>query len=134
MRVDYYILQSETLEASQHFLLRLIEKVYHKQHPIRIEFETQTACEAWDALLWAYKPDAFIPHECTAPQTIAIDCPYLTQAPVGINLSLTPWFENLPSRIIEIVFNDPNCREQKRTHYKAYQNKKFDMMVHNLTA
>lgn len=134
MRVDYYLLKSDSLEASQGFLIRLIEKIYHKQHPIQIQFEFEQDCLTWNDLLWTYEAASFLPHDQIAPTTLSIMCPYLTQACVGLNLSLRPWLVDAPDRIIEVVFNNPKHREQQRINYKSYQNQKFDMMVHNLTA
>ncbi|MFO1258672.1 MAG: DNA polymerase III subunit chi [Gammaproteobacteria bacterium] len=133
MRVDYYLLKSESLNASQSFLIRFIEKIYHKQHPIQIQFESEEDCTTWNDLLWTYDAASFLPHDQIAPTILKIECPYLTQSWVGLNLSLKPWLVNLPSRIIEIVFNNSTHREQQRLNYKSYQNQKFDIMIHNLT-
>ena len=131
MRVDFYLITGNTTEAHQGFLLRLIEKIYYKTHPILMKFDSNESCTKWDEILWAYKSTAFIPHTCIDPCLLSIDAPTLKSALVGINLAPHPWIEG-PPRIIEIVPDDPVMRQQSRLNYKTYQKQKFDMMVHNL--
>lgn len=144
-QVDFYILPDTTSEARWLFACKLIEKVYRLGFQIHVNLDNLVECTQLSELLWAFKPESFLPHiilskdsqrpeQCPItlststeePAFKALNCEATTQL-VFINLSSQRGASELSSliptatRIAEIVVQEPECLASTRERYKLYQ-------------
>ncbi len=128
-KIDFYVLPSASGQKSLHFACQLIEKVYAEQKNIFVHTETHAEAERFDALLWTYRDDSFIPHALFQPHDdhsppIQIgfgDAPN-KQLDTLLNLSQAiPAFYKQFNHVIEIVFPDPIVQQSARQRYKQYR-------------
>lgn len=138
VRVDFYLLPSEQPHHRWLFACRLIEKAYKKNHKIYIHCANQQDAELLDELLWTFKEDSFIPHNLQGegpepPPPVQIG---FEKEPRGFNDLLINLASDVPSyyfkfkRVIELVSNDMNEKEQSRSHYKFYRSQQCELYTH----
>lgn len=143
-QVDFYILPETTSEARWLFACKLIEKVYRLGFQIHVNLDTLVECTQLSELLWAFKPESFLPHiilskDSQRPEQCPITLSTSTEEPafkalnceaaqlVFINLSSQRGASELSSlihtatRIAEIVVQEPECLASTRERYKLYQ-------------
>jgi len=138
-KIDFYILSNDSEQL--HFVCRLIEKDYKKQHRIFIHTDTIQMAHQVDELLWTYRDDSFLPHNLygegpTPAPPIQIGCNTVPQHhhDILINLSLeVPAFYQQFNRILEIVPHTIDHKNQARAHYKFYRNAGLTIETHSLT-
>lgn len=138
IRVDFYLLSNEEQHGCAIVACRLLEKAYLKGHRAFVFCNTQQEAEHLDELLWTFKEDSFIPHHLQGegpepPPPIQIGW---QSEPRGFNDILFNLSSTIPSfyqkfrRIIEIVSNDPQEKEQSREHYKQYKAQGYELYTH----
>lgn len=138
MRVDFYLLESDEVDARWNIACRLLEKAYHRGHRVYVYCTNQHDAELIDELLWTFKEDSFIPHNLQGegpepPPPIQIG--YGTE-PRGFNdilLNLThevPPFYTKFKRVMELVLNLETEKERSRLHYKEYRAKGCELHTH----
>ncbi|MGB5325685.1 MAG: DNA polymerase III subunit chi, partial [Pseudomonadales bacterium] len=68
-RVDFYVAQGQSEKEWLSVACRLVEKAWRKQHSVYVHTGDAQAMQQFDALLWSFRPNSFIPHrsETTAP-------------------------------------------------------------------
>ncbi|MBE8717915.1 DNA polymerase III subunit chi [Cellvibrio polysaccharolyticus] len=134
-RIDFYILQDNASEARWHFACRLIEKAVRQGHRILVNLGNSIDGQAFDDLLWSFKPESFIPH-CLAddanaaaaqtPVLIYQQAPAKTPFPFEQSL-LINLAEEVPTvfsqfeRLSEIVIQEENVLKNTREHYHFYR-------------
>lgn len=139
-RVDFYLLSSE--QAADRCLLacRLLEKAYYKGHRVFVFCDNQQDAENLDELLWTFKEDSFIPHNLQGegpepPPPIQIG---YSKEPRGFNdilLNLAPHvppFYSKFKRVMELVSNEQQQKEQSRVHYKYYRAQGCTLHTHDI--
>ena len=130
MKIDFYVLDTENLQQAHYFLCELLEKI-HMEQSCSIFMHTNTLQEAeyFDALLWTYKKDSFLPHaifaaadENLSPILIGYGAKPASHQAVLFNLGkdIPPFFQEF-ERVIEIVFTDPLVQQLARQRYKRYR-------------
>ena len=126
-RVDFYVLPQE--DPGQRTLLacRLAEKAFSQGHRVYLHTGDEAAARELDALLWSFRPQAFLPHvllDSEETEAVAIGW---GQDPgesrdVMINLDLSvPEFVGRFERVLEIVVQHPDVREPLRESWKRYK-------------
>ena len=140
MHVDFYLLHDESLSSRHLFACKLIEKIWLLNHRIYVHCQDKKSAEAIDELLWTYKENSFVPHhiqgegpEPPPPVQIGYSSEPRGFSDVIINLS-----DNIPSfisrfkRIVEIVANHPDQKENSRTLYRKYRSQNYDIKTHTI--
>jgi DNA polymerase III subunit chi len=140
LRVDFYLLSDNQPQAHWLVACRLLEKAYLKGHRVFVYCANQLDAELLDELLWTFKEDSFIPHNLQGegPEpTPPIHLGY-SQEPRGFNdilLNMTssiPLFYSKFKRVIELVSNNEEEKEQSRLRYKEYRSKGCALFTHDL--
>lgn len=131
MKIDFYIYDTPSKQQAYVAACHLIEKNYvGKTQPIFINMSTQEEAEHFDALLWTYRDDSFLPHALvqshdTNPPHIQIgyaDSPLPTEKCILINFTeIIPSFYSQFQHMFEIVFNDAAVQQSARERYKHYR-------------
>lgn len=147
MKIDFYVLETSNPQQAMQFTCRLIEKLYsEEQKQIYVQFNSRADAERFDALLWTYRDDSFVPHhfynpmdDSPAPVTLGfIDNADETpddQTDILINLSRgIPAFYDQFEHIIEIVFADPLIQQFGRERYKQYRDLGYSINTIKLKA
>ena len=144
-RIDFYILQSQTLEERLDFTCRLTEKAVNQGNTVSIMAQSHAQSHQLDELLWSFKPESFVPH-CRI-DTQDNEQPFLKQTPVVIchenpdpdhhdvmiNLGKTPpnQFSRF-SRLMEIVIQNQQVLQATRESYKFYNDRGYPIFHHKL--
>lgn len=129
-QVDFYILESDSRTQAQHFLCRLVEKIYRKKRHIYVKAQDKKQSEEIDQVLWTYREDSFIPHnlvgegpEPAPPVQISHELAP-AKKDVLINLSPTipePTALEAYSRVLEVVSNTPEEKQSARERFSEYR-------------
>ena len=137
-RIDFYILQDQTSDASMRFACALGLKAYLKGSPVHIHVPDQAYAEELDGLMWDYPKHRFIPHEILAesgkpssPVQISHRPPHHEQG-LLINLGQdVPTFFGRFDRVAEIIVAE--TRDLGRTRYKHYRDRGYPLHHHEMT-
>ncbi len=140
IRVDFYLLASDQPDARWLIACRLLEKAYSRGHSVYVHCANQTDAELLDDLLWSFRDDSFIPHNLLGegpepPPPVQIG---FGKEPRGFNdilLNLAPEipaFHTKFKRIMELVSNREEEKEQSRTHYREYRTMGYELDTHHI--
>ena len=137
-RVDFYILDDQTLDATLRFACRLGLKAYLKNTPVHVHTDKPEDAQALDELMWDYPKHRFLPHEIIAGDSvpsspIQISCePPHSEEGLLINLAPeVPKFFGRFDRVAEIVVGE--TREQGRARYAHYRSRGYPLHHHQMT-
>ena len=140
IRVDFYLLEDESLQAVAMLACQLLEKAYHNNNKVLVCCQTLEYAKYLDELAWSYKADSFIPHKLYAekegdPPSVQIcyeDKSYICDD-ILLNLRTDiPLWATQARRIIEIVANNTAAKELARAHYRVYRTREYDLNTHNI--
>lgn len=146
MQIDFYILENQPNMARFPFACKIIEKIYQSQQSSIIICNDLTEAEKLDELLWTFKEDTFIPHLLTSKksiydyhQPIEIDVVHSTfncKNKIVLYLSNSESLSKLTeaSRIIEIVSNEQEIKENARKHFRWYQQQAYPIKTHIISS
>lgn len=140
IRVDFYLLASDQPDARWLIACRLLEKAYSRGHRVYVHCANQEDAELLDDLLWSFRDDSFIPHNLLGegpepPPPVQIG---FGKEPRGFNDILLNLAPEIPSfhtkfkRIMELVSNREEEKEQSRTHYKEYRSRGCELNTHQI--
>ncbi|HAF86974.1 MAG: DNA polymerase III subunit chi [Legionellaceae bacterium] len=141
MRVDFYLLPTDSSDDKDLFICRLLEKIYHRHHEVFVACDTQQEAHVLDELLWTFKPESFIPHNL---QHEGPDIPppiqfgYDAKPPARFNdilLNLQPQVPDFYARfkrIIEIVPNDASAKDLSRQRFRWHRAKQHQIQTHTI--
>ncbi len=140
MRIDFYITDDESSNATWHIACRLLEKAHLLSHQVFVYCNHQQDAELLDELLWTFKEQSFIPHHIQGegPEPPArIQIGFSEEAygfhDVLLNMSdVVPSFYTQFRRVIEIVGGDESAKIIKRNHYQTYRKMGLKIETHNL--
>ncbi len=142
-RVDFYLLKSQTISTSHHFICKLVDKAYKQKHRIYIHVADQSQAKLIYDLLWTFNDISFVPHNIYSENNneLAEKTPVLIgyanhNIPCNeILLNLTtqvPEFFMQFQRIIEIVPQQNELQQSGRENYKFYRAQGCEMFTHDL--
>lgn len=148
-QIDFYVIDSDSLDDRYLFVARLAEKIYRKQLNIYIHTEQQQSQQQIDELLWNVSAVSFIPHQCWSSQQDSEDqsiiCPIYIgvaepsndnlPAPYDVLINLCddiPTFFSRYQRVLEVVSLDNLTRTTSRMHYKFYRDRGYPLKMHDL--
>jgi DNA polymerase III subunit chi len=140
IRVDFYLLASDQIDARWMVACRLLEKAYAKGHKVYVLCDNKQDAEFLDELLWTFKEASFIPHNLQGegpepPPPIQIG---YEREPRGFNDILVNLSSSIPTfypkfkRVMEIVVNLETEKEQSRGRYRDYRTKGCELHTHQM--
>ncbi len=125
-RIDFYVLERADDRARLVYACRLIEKAYLENLRVCVHLDTPAEVEAFDALLWTFGDQSFVPHEPAAGAApaapVVVGCHAPVEADVLVNLgSAAPEFYAGYARVAEFVDADPGRSDAGRRRFAAYR-------------
>lgn len=138
MRIDFYVLQSASVQDRLHFAVRLAEKAWLQNCTAVLLAADSATADTLDSLLWQFKPESFIPHsrvDTSAPIVLSTDPGLLPLRDLLINLgpSMPAEVERF-QRLAEIVIQIPEVLEHTRARYSRYREMGYTVNTHKLAA
>ena len=137
-RVDFYILDDQTQDASMRFACRLGLKAFLAGSPVHVHMDSEEAAAELDELMWDYPKHRFLPHEIVQPeQTPGSPVQNGYQPPhhqegLLINLSgAVPSFFGRFDRVAEIIVGA--TRDEGRTRYAHYRDRGYPLHHHEMS-
>ena len=140
--VDFYLLNTLLHEDVYRFTCRLVDKAYLLQKRIYIEVNSHEEGQRLDELLWTFRDISFIPHSYLGVNSIldpmltvniATDKPSKLNADILFNLSHeVPTYFPKFSRIIEVVSEEKENKNQSRQKYKFYKTHNCQLITHTI--
>lgn len=130
MKIDFYVLDTESSKVAHHFACELVEKMYaERATSIFLHTNSEQEAEYFDALLWTYRDNSFLPHAIyttTHDNMAPILIGYGEHPPcsktvlLNIHQDIPPFFQSC-EQVIEIVFSNPLVQQLARERYKKYR-------------
>ncbi len=144
-RIDFYVLESADDKARLIYACRLIEKAFQQQQTVCVTLDSPAAAEAFDALLWTYDEQSFVPHLLASsdttragppPQTpVHIGCAMPVAADLLVNLGHdVPTFYDRYARVVDFVDAEPARRDAGRRRFAKYRDGGHTPDTHKVSA
>ncbi len=139
-RVDFYILSEQANRTADQILCSIAGKAWKQGSGVYIHTDSADHSSRIDNFLWTFKDTSFLPHGLI-DQTNSEKTPILIghQDPpkdlhdVIINVTQdVPLFFGRFDRLIEIVDQNSEGRNQARERYRFYQERGYTLNTHNL--
>ena len=140
MRADFY-LNAKPRFAAQPLLLvcELARRACDSNQFTVVLARDAAQAEELDDLLWAFDPDAYIPHQIAGSDADDEATPVLIVAP-GTEAPPRPLVVNLRDqawtapceRVLEVVPADPEAREPLRERWRQYKALDFDLNKYDM--
>lgn len=139
-RADFYLIAKPRFAAEP---LKLVCELARKAHDsgksTLILARDMAQAEELDDLLWAFDPDAYLPHQIAGqdeddevtPVLIAAPDSDTPSRPLVINLRDDAWL-GACERVLEVVPADPAAREPLRERWKQYKALGLDLAKHDM--
>jgi DNA polymerase-3 subunit chi len=136
----FYLVSGNNDDLRFHTVAKLVEKAWSEGHRTCVHCEDESQARQIDEILWAFRPDAFIPHRVLADN--GTPCP----EPVGIQWadpSPADWQTvivlgaRLPScadrfeRLALVANEDPDLLQQARKQYRQLEMLGIKPQVHD---
>ena len=143
-RVDFYHLQSDSVQQLRLFGCRLADKAWQLGHTVLIYTTDEQESRQLDELLWSFRDDSFVPHGLASETQqdipavlISHQLPVQTNRDLLINISTRLPAENETAelgceRIAEIINQDANVKQQGRSRYSYYDKNKYTLEYHEI--
>lgn len=139
-RADFYLIDKPRFREQPLLLVcELAKRAFAANLSTLVLARDMAQAEALDDLLWAFEPDAYLPHQIAGQDEDEDEAPILIATP-DTDVALRPLLINLRNeapqgsfeRVLEVVPADPAARGPLRERWKHYQSlgfelKKFDM-------
>lgn len=142
-RIDFYVLEEGARLARDRLVCLLANKAYEQGQALYIHASSPGEANALDELLWTFRDTSFLPHQQIRDEGYSQDTPILIgygetspeTTKLMINLAHPPPpFLSQFERIIEVVGQAPDIRQQARKRYRYYQTQGYSLNTHNITS
>jgi len=140
-RIDFYIIENGSEQATDNFICRLTEKALSQNNAVFIHTLDEQHATKYDDLLWTFNDKSFIPHQLASPKNSS--APVLighesTEMPhhhdVLINLHHeAPSFFSQFERVAEIITTDETSRIKGRERYQFYRDRGYALETHKMS-
>jgi DNA polymerase-3 subunit chi len=138
-RADFYLIDKPRFrEAPLRLVCELARKAFDADQPALILVQSLGQAEALDDELWAFEPDAFVPHQIAGNEEdeltpILIVPPEVEtpDRPLVINLR-DGVVARICERVLEVVPADPAAREGSRRRWSEYKARGFALDKHDM--
>jgi len=141
-QIDFYLLASSDPNTRWDFCCRLIEKAQRMGHKVLVSLDSKADAEAFNQLLWSFKPESFVPHrllnDIQYPAT-AVEITYTNDAgdhqDVLLNLGKQiPAYFSRFNRMSEFVTEDEETKVWTREHYRFYKERGYPIETRPIEA
>ena len=145
-RIDFYIIENGTEQATENFICRLTEKAWSQNNAVYIHTMDDSHATKYDELLWSFNEKSFVPHQVIQSETdqsqaknVLIGHPSPDEIPVTyhdvlINLHHeTPSFFSQFERVAEIITTAETSRIKGRERYQFYRDRGYALETHKLS-
>lgn len=141
-RIDFYIIEQGSVQATENFICRLTEKAWSQNNSVYIHTMDEQHSTSFDDLLWTFSETSFIPHQLGESQNnekiVSIGHETTTELPhhhdVLINLHhQAPSFFSQFERVAEIISNDETSKVQGRERYQFYRDRGYALETHKIS-
>lgn len=138
-RADFYLIDKPRFREDPLLLVcELARRAYDSQQPTLILTRDFEQAEAIDEYLWAFDPDAYIPHQLAGDDDDAGTA--VLVVPPGVETADRPLVINLRDtcapgrfdRVLEVVAADPAEREGSRTRWAEYRKAGLEVSKHDM--
>lgn len=144
-KITFYILQAPTTKSRDLHSCRIVEKAIFNKNKVYAYFTDESEAQNFDIQLWTFRDISFIPHAIYKHSMDELYAPY-PHVLIGLNIDppeeqndilinfsydVPPFFHKF-QRIIEVVPNIPELKNQARVHYKFYQAQNYQIETHKL--
>jgi len=137
--VLFYVLNSDTAEAREAFVCKLINTIYKKQRKSVVRFGSTDEVNRFDRQLWAWKPTAFLPHaieqQYPAPIQLFSEKPNPNKLDKDVLINLHPEFPEFfgeYQRTIEVLDQSAYLLQMGRERWKAYRKSGIEPTIHKI--
>jgi DNA polymerase-3 subunit chi len=142
-RVDFYIVDEGSREASLTLACRIAEKAVLKDHEVLINAASDTDCRRLDQLLWTFSQGSFLPHrllsDAAGPgegEPVLIGSgqePRDGAWDLLINLAAdVPGFFSRFNRVAELVAAEEDSRAAGRERFRYYRERGYELRTHHV--
>jgi DNA polymerase-3 subunit chi len=139
-RADFYLIAKPRFREDPLLLVcELARRACDAGSPTLILARDHEQAEAIDDALWAFDPDAYIPHQIAGSDEDDDETPVLIASPGAdapgrtLIINLRDAAVALPcERVLEVVPADESAREPQRQRWKEYQARGFQMNKHDM--
>lgn len=145
-RIDFYIIEKGSEEATENFICRLTEKAWSQNNAVYIHAPDEHQASKYDELLWTFNKDSFVPHNLLQDETdqsnahnVLIGHQVVEQNPITyhdvlINLNHeAPSFFSQFERVAEIITTDKISINKGRERYQFYRDRGYALETHKLS-
>lgn len=145
-RIDFYIIEQGSTEATDTFICRLIEKAWSQNNAVYLHTNDEEHTTKFDELMWTFKETSFVPHLChTSPDTdehdeksVLIghqsDINITKHHDVLINLHHeAPSFFSQFERVAEIITTEETSKIKGRERYQFYRDRGYALETHKIS-
>lgn len=141
-RIDFYIIEDGSEEATETFICRLTEKAWSQNNAVYIHTLDEQQAIKYDELLWTFNEESFVPHQLAATEnnekTVLIGYKTTAEIPshhdVLINLNYeSPSFFSQFERVAEIITADETSRIKGRERYQFYRDRGYALETHKMS-
>ncbi len=134
-RIDLYLLNVDNFNGCLRFACQLAEKAYQLGHTLKVQLQSTELTEAFDQILWTFRPASFLPHQRTPQEAeILLGSLDANAAQMVLNLRLPPEPEcGSWERLLQIVPNQTDLLQLARQHYRSYQKQGYQLITHRIS-
>ena len=138
-RATFYLIDKPRFrEAPLRLVCELAKRAFDSEQPTLILVQSMGQAEALDDELWAFEPDAFVPHQIAGneedevtPVLIVPPEVETPDRPLVINLRDEP-VARACERVLEVVPAEAGARDGSRQRYRHYQARGFEVEKHDM--
>ncbi|WP_060482206.1 DNA polymerase III subunit chi [Pseudomonas sp. NBRC 111119] len=137
-KVDFYILPTDALSARLDFACKLCDKAWRLGHRVYLHCQDEAQRMALDQRLWAFRGEAFVPHDMAEAQpdaSVALGLGEDAGAHCDLLINLgaaVPGFVGQFERVAEIVVEEPGIRQSARERFRFYREQGYALQDHRL--
>ena len=141
-RIDFYIIEKGSVEATETFICRLTEKAWSQNNAVYMHTEDENHAVKYDDLLWTFNETSFVPHQIstdnTDEKTVVIGhdstADITSHHDVLINLNHeAPSFFSQFERVAEIITTDETSKTKGRERYQFYRDRGYALETHKMS-
>lgn len=141
-RIDFYIIEKGSVEATEKFICRLTEKAWSQNNAVYIHAEDEQHALKYDDLLWSFSETSFVPHKISTDnidqKTVVIGhnstADITSHHDVLVNLNHeAPSFFSQFERVAEIITTDETSKIKGRERYQFYRDRGYALETHKMS-
>ena len=141
-RIDFYIIEQGSDEATENFICRLTEKAWTQKNAVYVHTMNETQATHYDELLWTFNEISFLPHQLAGAEenedVVLIghqnEANITQHHDVLINLNHeAPSFFSQFERVAEIITTDEKSKIKGRERFQFYRDRGYALETHKMS-